>query len=176
MSLSYNVVFEYTTKAGGYAGVRTFTSYKDKAEFEAYHAKHDPELENVVAQGVSDEVAQNLCALTPEICRLTAAVEKACEYSGSNLPFEPKLLNFALKTSCFGIEHDRSVRLQKKITPSTKFPVVETESSPQTEKDRLFTFIKENLNSPTGEIGNLNFALLEILDEALNIVMRRLSF
>lgn len=60
----YNVVFEYTGKAGIYEGVRTIVSFDSKEQFEKNYVKTDEEL--VIAQGVTEEQATAYCAQTPE--------------------------------------------------------------------------------------------------------------
>ena len=58
--LNYNVVFEYTKLAGGYAGARTTTSFCNEAEFDEFWARVGPRgTEIVIAKGVAEgEVRQ----------------------------------------------------------------------------------------------------------------------
>jgi hypothetical protein len=59
---NYNVVFEYTSKAGSYAGARYRTPFPSEEEF----LKHKSEIEaegsrTIVAQGVTDAESLRLC-------------------------------------------------------------------------------------------------------------------
>ncbi len=99
---SYNVVFEYDETMGGAYGVRTWTSYTDRAKFEEIFKGRPGEI--VVARGVSQEEALNLTSLTPEICRLMCAVEQA--YQDNPKP-DMELVKYAITKAKYAIAYDR---------------------------------------------------------------------
>lgn len=98
---SYNVVFEYDETKGGAYGVRTWTSYRDRAEAEAMTKKRTNEI---IARGVSDEEAMDLTSLTPEICRLLCAVEQAYQDEASP---STEMLSFHTTNAKYAIAADR---------------------------------------------------------------------
>lgn len=78
----YNVVFEYGLSMPKIYGCRFFVSYESKEVFEARNNKDDGT--EVVAEGISEEDAQDLVALTPEVCILLQILEDA--FQGINSP------------------------------------------------------------------------------------------
>lgn len=82
----YNVCFEYTEKAGGYAGVRTWTSFKSKEDWDA---KKEALLANgkerVIAEGVSDEESIEITRKTPLICYFRAQLQEMAEMFGPKI-------------------------------------------------------------------------------------------
>ena len=100
--MGYNVVFEYTSKAGGMAGNRTRTSYRSRSHFE----KLSPDdTQKVIAQGVTDDEGLNLVCLTPEVCRITAAIEQASYRNDGSIDLV--ILDHQLSMAEFAILHDR---------------------------------------------------------------------
>jgi len=81
--MPYNVVFEQTIEAGGYAGTRTLTSYQSKEEFEQM-AINDPTT-IVIAQGITDDEARWLTSQTPENCRIKAAIAASFQHGHLNI-------------------------------------------------------------------------------------------
>jgi hypothetical protein len=86
----YIVVFEYTEAAKGYEGIRTWTPYPSKAEFDAEFAERG-KLEGtekifgeqrVVAEGVSEKDAVSCVQKTPLRSYLKAAIEEATGSDG----------------------------------------------------------------------------------------------
>lgn len=75
----YNVVFEYTEVAGGYRGVRTITAWSTKEDFKkAWESSPEMQKTNkILAEGVSDQVAQELVSLTPLQCDINACIHEA---------------------------------------------------------------------------------------------------
>jgi len=94
----YNVVFEYTEKAGGYAGVKFWTSYPSKEEF---HNEHLPEIEakglmKVVAEGVTREEAMEEHSKTPLDAHIRACIDEAMLKSAPRIGGKPQLSKFVL--------------------------------------------------------------------------------
>ncbi|OGH85481.1 MAG: hypothetical protein A2294_03040 [Candidatus Magasanikbacteria bacterium RIFOXYB2_FULL_38_10] len=103
-SLDYAVVFEYTAAAGGYAGVRTWTAFKDKADFEQWLHKTDNKVlqnQKIVARGVSDDQAIRLVEETPIESYAAACVEESIR-SGHVSKF---LLEMHLSSTAMAIAH-----------------------------------------------------------------------
>lgn len=72
---AYNVVFVYTKSAGHFAGIRTWTSYKSKEDFQKqYKAK---ETEVILAEGVSEKECVKQTRSTDPLFRLAAAIGKS---------------------------------------------------------------------------------------------------
>lgn len=163
----FNVIFEGTTKAGGYAGIRTWTSYKDKAEFTQSGHSHNIKA---IAEGVTEDEALNLCSLTPEVCYLTVAVQEMCHADGN---IDLKLAPYPLANAHFAIAENRKHRLANGLHPSTSFLFVEigTENS---EKNRLYRYIKRTFTNPNGTIGNIELAIALINVKVAEIVLDRL--
>jgi hypothetical protein len=78
----YNVVFKGNAKAGGYEGIITWSTFKDKDEFEARKGSW-PDSQDVIADGVTSEEAVKLVKTTSPKARLLAALEEATEADGS---------------------------------------------------------------------------------------------
>lgn len=74
--MGYAVALRYTSKAGGYAGVVTWSNFASKADFDNWLASCDDQ--EVVEEGITDERAMELSLATPIKCRLMAAVEDSC--------------------------------------------------------------------------------------------------
>jgi hypothetical protein len=72
---NYHVVFESTEAAGGYKGIRHFTSYPDQATFEREFKPSD--LEIVVAKGATMDEVQARLAEVPVECYIGAALQEA---------------------------------------------------------------------------------------------------
>jgi len=94
---SYNVVFEYTPEFGGSAFFRTFIDFHNQENFDS---NYEPtSREKVIAQGISENEATNLCYLTPIITYYTHAVEEIFKHG------EPKewfLANYFLEVADYG--------------------------------------------------------------------------
>lgn len=83
--MGYVVALRYTSKAGGYAGVVTWTDFESKAELDKWLASQDEQ--EVVEEGISADRAEQLAAATPTKCLLMAAVEDSCnKETGEVLP------------------------------------------------------------------------------------------
>jgi hypothetical protein len=78
-------------------GVRTRTSFASEAEFEGWMAESD-NGDIVVARGVSDEVAGNLCRETPLSSLLDCAIHESTYQDGS---VDPELLQIKLNNLAF---------------------------------------------------------------------------
>jgi hypothetical protein len=148
MSNEYNVVFEHTQKTEGFAGIRFYTAYQDEAEF----LKHNDPLDDifkVVARGITEKEAQNLTSLTPEICRLTAAVEEIYSNGGE---INAETLQFHLSRFSFAIERDRQHRSKNGLSPVTPFTFINIDTLKASPKKRLMSYIKEMFYSYDGTI------------------------
>lgn len=172
MSLDYNVVFEHTQKTGGYAGNRFWTSYRDEADFQARN-KQDNDSFKVIAQGVTEEEALNLTSLTPEICRLTAAIEEFCSEDGS---INTDTVRFELPQKAFAIVHDRQRREENGLSPESPFTFVDIDSLEDSPKKDLFTYIRDTFPSDDGAIYvDLNLAVTGIIMHIMSIQFKELS-
>jgi len=138
----YNVVFEYTQEAGGFTGIRTWTTYNDKGHFHRVWVA-DPK-QNVLIEGVSDEEAVMLTAKTPEISRIKAAIEES--YLGDTLDTN-LLLQAHLPKAVFAIQMDR----QKTERPSFYVTHLSETSTSLQGKESLFAAI-ETCASPDGRV------------------------
>lgn len=88
----FNVVFEYTEKAGHYAGGRYWTSYPSEEEF---NKKFLPKISKasrarVYAAGVTDEEAIKLCGDSNFIVAIRVAVGESL-LPGQSAEGKPKL-------------------------------------------------------------------------------------
>lgn len=165
----YNVVFEYTAKAGGYAGVRTFTSYDDEADLKKHQNLNSHE--RIVAKGVTLEKAQELTALTPEFSRLTVIIEEACYAKDEHV--DPKILEHHLMMAIFALKHDREMRKTKGLKPLNSFPVVEV-GPENTDKNQLFRYMKENFLREDGTIPDVEFAVQSLIEKAFALTIAKL--
>ena len=96
MTDSYNVVFEYTNQVSGYAGIITWSSFKDKAHFDEWYSDDIKARERVIAQGITVHRAIELSKTTPLEARLEASREDARDHTTGKLDFG--LLRLGLKT------------------------------------------------------------------------------
>ncbi|MCX6712615.1 MAG: hypothetical protein NTY66_00190 [Candidatus Vogelbacteria bacterium] len=85
--------FVYTALTEGFEGVRTWTSFSSKEDFDAErHVIIDGEKymydgrEKVVAEGLSNEECKQLCRQTPRACRVAAAFQRATGPRGAVSP------------------------------------------------------------------------------------------
>jgi len=169
--MSYNVVFEGTTKAGGYTGIRTWTSYKDKADFDTMNTDADG-IRSIVAERVTEDEALNLTSLTPEICYLTSAIQEMCYAKDGRIDI--RLAPYPLANVFFAIAENRKHRLANGLHPGTSFPFVEI-GEEDTEKNRLYRYIKETFTNPDGTIGNIKLAIALINVKIAEITLDRLT-
>lgn len=107
--MEYNVVFEYDENMDGFFGVRTWTSFTNKAEFKK--TKHPNQI--VVKENVTQEEALNLTSLTPEICRLTAAVEQV--FNNDDHPSR-EMIEYHVNMAKLAIDHDRKTILENNLS------------------------------------------------------------
>lgn len=163
--MSYNVVFEYTVKAGGYAGCRFIVSYEDEAHFHKMNLVPN-DLHTVIAQGITEDEAQDLCSLTPEVCRLTSAIQEMCYAKNGRIDFN--LANFHLQMAEVSIRQDRAHRHLHGLLPSPSFPFVEIDEE-DTERNRLLSYIENTFTNSDGTIGDTALARVLINLEAINI-------
>ncbi len=108
----YNVVFEYTQKAGGFCGVRTWTTYLNKAQFNKLWQNDG--LQTVLQEGVSDYEASKLTSQTKESSRIKAAIHQSF---GDNDYLDPVLLlNHYLFNALTAIIYDRNLNGRESFT------------------------------------------------------------
>ncbi|MFA5953035.1 MAG: hypothetical protein WC812_00415 [Candidatus Pacearchaeota archaeon] len=74
----YEVVFEYTEKAGAYAGNRFRVSYRDKNNFLEMHNPKNEKLK-VIAENISDEESLRLCEEVPLQNMINSAVKNSID-------------------------------------------------------------------------------------------------
>lgn len=87
----YNVVFCYTALAGGYRGVRTWTAFLNKKEFDRWYTDDIRARESVVREGVTENEAVALVSKTPTLCYVAAVFDEATEPDGSINLFRLKM-------------------------------------------------------------------------------------
>ncbi|HEV3244762.1 MAG TPA: hypothetical protein VG102_00200 [Candidatus Paceibacterota bacterium] len=73
----YNVALRYTTDAGGYAGVVTWTSFPSKAEFDGWFEAGGNREQEVVEEGITEDRAIELCRTTPLRSYVAAAIDES---------------------------------------------------------------------------------------------------
>ncbi len=73
--MHYSVVFENTELTNGLFGTRFLVHYEDREEY--MNKKTESPILSVLAEGATEYEFKNHLALTPEICRLMAAIEEA---------------------------------------------------------------------------------------------------
>lgn len=166
--MSFNVVYEYTQAAGGYAGTRFSTSYTNEADCRA--SKHDPRMK-AIATGVTDKEALNLTSLTPEICRFTSAIEEACYADDGKV--DTNILDHHLFMAQFALEHDRELVNGQLLTRPTEFPLC-VAGEEDTEKNQLLRSVLEANRNKTGQV-SVNNMLSIIRGELLDILGKRLT-
>ena len=166
----YYVVFEYTAKAGGYAGVRTFTGYNDESDFNK-HRRLNNSHERIVAKGVTLEKAQELTALTPEFSRLTVIVEEACYAEDGHV--DTNFFQHHLMMAIYALKHDHEMCEQKGLKPLTDFPVVEV-GPENTDKNQLLRYLKQNFLRKDGTIPDLEFAIQSMIEKAFTLSIAKL--
>ena len=69
MSRDYQVVFEYTKEAKGYAGKRYSEFFKNKQEFEEWYTEDNKKKLKVIAWGVTEKEGIELLIQAPIKCR-----------------------------------------------------------------------------------------------------------
>jgi hypothetical protein len=169
--MSYNVVFEHTLKAGGYAGTRTWTDYGSKSEFVRMNPTADG-YRTVIAEGVSQTKAIDLCSLSPEVCILTAAVEELCKTKDGRVDTNQAEFQFYMKKTL--INYNRQRRHQNNLSPNHSFSFIQI-GDEDTEKNRLLRFIKKTFYNPDGTVGNVEIVIVRIHGELLHIALDRVA-
>ena len=163
--MAYNVVIEQTQEAGGYAGTRTWTSFRTENEFKEMLV-NDPTTA-VIAEGVTDEEARWLTSHTPESSRIKAAIAASFQQGHLNI----WLFNHVHLPNAFAaILHDREVDPHGFFSQcSSASP--EPTGSPSLQ-ERLFAAV-DNCSDPTSGRVNLErlplslaAAILDSLQEA----------
>jgi len=162
----YNVVFEYTEKAGGFAGVRIRTSYASKEEFERLSATDDTLL-TVIDEGISDQEAQWLTSETREVCRVKAAIEEAFQ-SGE---FNAKLFQVYFHNAKDAILHDRQSNYHGSCTLCFIAFLPFEEMSTASDKELLFAVVDACSDPETGQV-DLEFLPLYLASAILAILTR----
>lgn len=99
-SKDYNVVFAYTSACGGYEGVRTWTSFRNKAHFEEWYTEGIRKKQNIFAEGVTAEKAVEICGQTPFAYRLFAAIDEATDPKTGEI--EPLVFNMEMTKIILG--------------------------------------------------------------------------
>ena len=75
----YIVVLAYNKAAGGYAGVRTWSPYSSKTEFDAWFKSIGHKDHEVVDEGVTEDRAIEICSQTRGRNYLRAALDEATD-------------------------------------------------------------------------------------------------
>ncbi len=103
--MDYIVVYEYNQNAGGNAGVCFTRKFKSKAEFQ--QTVPDPNAK-IIIEAATEKSASFLNALTPEICRITAAIEASSNTDGT---IDIYILDRNLNLAADQIRYDRHFSL-----------------------------------------------------------------
>jgi len=90
-----NVVLAYTDKAGGYAGVRTWSHFPSKDELEKFLEEQQGK-QSVVKEGVTQDEAVRLTRQTPMLSYVGAALEEAVDGEGF---FHAELFQMKMQTA-----------------------------------------------------------------------------
>jgi hypothetical protein len=167
--MAYRVVFEYTPKAGGYAGNRYSINYQDKARFASLNREPN-DREIVIAEGVTDDEAQNLTSLTPEICSITAAIQECCYLPNGQV--DSQQLQVDLPTHLYSIQNDREYISSHHLSRLTDF-VKCTVGPEDTEKNRLLRLVLGRCNKYNGMI-DISVIQRGIAVEILDILSDRM--
>lgn len=165
MSQGY-AVFEYTQLAGGFAGVR-FISDTPKDQ----QSDKDDGFLRVIFKDISINEAGKQTSLTPEISRLTAAIEEASFRDGRihlwRLPFE---MIQAIET----IKVDRSRRYLYGLSPIIPFVFVNIDELKDSPKKQLLSFINDKYKTADGQIlADLDLVCSEVSKKAEDIMHRK---
>lgn len=154
--MSYNVVLEHTSKAGGYAGIRVIRCYQDKLDFQKKKELFEGYY-NVVAEGVSYFMAQDLFAQTPEICRITASISRIFEYTVNNGCLDRDCVIRELDTAKRRIEDDRHYRsIHHLVLDNGVFCFVQSDKSEDARKDLIFNYIRDKFYTNNGAVEDLS--------------------
>ncbi|HAI22799.1 MAG: hypothetical protein UV37_C0017G0002 [Candidatus Collierbacteria bacterium GW2011_GWA1_42_60] len=160
--MSYYVVFEYTTKAGGYAGIRTAIDYQNKENFTLLNPTLNG-LSTVIAEGISEGKSYQIIQLTPEICLLTAAIEKIDLATNGSFNFD-KSHGF-LREAWETIYNNRLNNKADGLVVKPDFQVVEP-TQEYSNKNHLMIFVKNKFTNTDGSIDdNLQIAIMDIEGE-----------
>jgi len=166
-----NVVFEYTLKAGGYAGTRTWTCYKDEAEFKRMH--HEDGREKVLATGVDEEQAILMTCCTPPFSRLTTIAEEICDEKTGRAQLE--MLSYRIQLAMFALQMDEVKRRENNaVAAKYEFPLPKKPAGNATEKEFILYAMAMAYDNETGEI-NYERLLSELEVALVKIVGNRHS-
>lgn len=83
MSKGYIAATRGTAKAGGYAGVVTWSDWGTKKKFESYLASQDEQ--EVVEEGITQDRAIELCEAVPRAFHIEAALDDATDPSTNEI-------------------------------------------------------------------------------------------
>ena len=167
--MTYHVVFEYTSLAGCYAGVRFSIPYYDQQQFEET-APH--QNKKILGINVSEDERFDLVSLTPEISFITLAIQESCFTSDSSVDIFT--LEHNLSVGAWGISQYRYHIIAKGLTRVTEFEkcLIGPEN---TEKNRLLSWAIRHSDQKTGQI-DLAVTSVRLNFEAYHIVSRRGRF
>ncbi len=111
--MSYIVVFEYDKTMSGTYGSRFIVDYHSKEAFDGREQKDDGTT--ALAAGISEDEAQDLLALTPEICVVFATLEEA--YQGIHTP-SPRRTEWAFDNAQMSIAlHRERIQVRSLARP-----------------------------------------------------------
>ena len=92
----YNVVLQYTREVEGYEGVRTWTSFRDKANFNEWCTQDIKKRQSAIAQGVTQNEAIEISRKTPLSYDFAVCLQKAT--SPETREINKKILEIELET------------------------------------------------------------------------------
>lgn len=156
-------VYEYTKKAGGLAGLRFTKKFHNKAE---YLTTDCPNAREIIAD-TTEKNAEYLIALTPEICRFTAAIEASCNDDNTVDTYSfARHLTLAVAEVLYDREYIRK-NYQGTFTDSDKFEKCEV-GPEQTEKNRL---LRRVLTACISLYGRVDVPIVDILDNEVKAII-----
>ena len=161
----YNVVFESRNTTSGFAGNRTIGSYANEADFRQQFGPEQQEFDDVIAMDVDDKTAQEIAANTPPVCRLTSAIQEACDKQG-NVDIK-RFLDYHLTSAYLTIRYDAELSIERDLTPSLRFNLVEIAPEDTSERALLMraTLICAN---EYGEVDPLEY--MNVIREAIILI------
>ncbi|MFZ3068740.1 MAG: hypothetical protein WA052_00285 [Microgenomates group bacterium] len=160
--------YENLDRTSGSSGVRGRHNLKSNTEFHPSHS-----LENrIIAEGITEDEALNLMSLTPEICRLTAAVDDIFGQL-NEIDGDTENVMFFLFDAYERIINDRKFKEKVGITPTRKYLDVFVDvNSGTTGKYLVFRKLDTLFDVlPNGNIVNLKEAVLALGKEIMAVVL-----
>lgn len=161
--MSYNVVFEHSDTTNLYFGIRTWTDYRSPEYFSKNYKPTN--IEKILEEGVSQDQALNLTSLTPEICRIAAAIEEAFTHG-----FSAGLFDYQYFNAKMAITHDRTHVLLNELVREPSGKIIDfflSYTDKNLQKEDLKTKLLQSLLKHTNPYGQVNISQTDKDYEAL---------